>query len=86
MIKKVKNTMPGEYAISDRNGEKIVGMFDEKEFEKTNKKEFRGEKVIERKRHKLYNCMLNGKTSIVLLILGLIKQIFLYKAELFFTF
>ena len=78
--------MPGKYTISDRNGEEIVGIFDEKKFEKINKKEFRGEKVIKRKRDKLYNCMLNGKTSIVLLILGLIKQIFLYKTELFFTF
>ena len=62
MIKKVKNTVPGNYTINDRNGEEIVETFDEKEFQKTSQKEFRGDK--------LYNCMLNGKASIVLIIFG----------------
>ena len=54
--------MPGKYTINDRNGEEIVETFDEKEFQKTSQKEFRGDE--------LYNCMLNGKASIVLLIFG----------------
>ena len=40
--------------ISDLNGEEIVGSFYEKELQKTNQKEFRIEKVIKRKRNKLY--------------------------------
>ena len=38
MIKKVKNTVPWTYIISDLNGEKIVGTFYEKELQKTNEK------------------------------------------------
>ena len=48
MIKKVKNTVPWTYIISDLNGEEIVGTFYEKELQKTNQKEFRIEKVIKR--------------------------------------
>ena len=54
MIKKVKNTVTWTYFISDFNGEGIIGMFYEKEWQKTNKKEFRVEKVIKRKGNKLY--------------------------------
>ena len=46
--------MPWTYAISDLNGEEIVGSFYEKELQKANQKEFRIEKVIERKGNKLY--------------------------------
>ena len=42
------------YAISDLNGEKIIGSFYEKELQKTNQKEFRIEKVLKRKGDKLY--------------------------------
>ena len=45
MIKKVKNTVPWTYVISDLNGEEIVGTFDEKELQKIIQKEFRIEKV-----------------------------------------
>ena len=38
VIHKIKNTVPWTYAISDLNGEKIIGCFYEKELEKTNKK------------------------------------------------
>ena len=38
----------------DLNGEEIVGTFYEKELQKTNQEEFKIEKVIERKRNKLY--------------------------------
>ena len=53
MIKKVKNTVPWTLAINDLNGKKIVGMFYQKELEKTNQKEFRIEKLIKGKAHKL---------------------------------
>ena len=41
MIKKVKNTVPWTYVTSDLNGEKIIGTFYEKEFQKTNQKELK---------------------------------------------
>ena len=46
--------MPWTYVISDFNGEEIIGTFYEKEFQKTNPKDFRFEKVINRKGDKLY--------------------------------
>ena len=54
VIKKVKNTVPWTYVISDFKGEEIVGTFYEKAFQKTNQNEFRVEKVIKRKDDKLY--------------------------------
>ena len=54
VVKKIKNTVPWTYVISDLNGEKIAGSFYEKEFKKTNQKEFRIEKIIKRKGNKLY--------------------------------
>ena len=53
IVKKIKNTVPWTYVISDLNGEEIVGSFYEKELQKTNQKEFRIEKVIKRKGNKL---------------------------------
>ena len=49
IVKKIKNTVTWRYAISDLNGEEIVGSFYEKELQKTNQKEFRIEKVVKRK-------------------------------------
>ena len=49
VVKKIKNTVPWTYVISDLNGEETVGSFYEKELQKTNQKEFRIEKVIKRK-------------------------------------
>ena len=40
VIKKVKNIVPWEYLIEDFNREDIVGVFCEKELQKTNQKEF----------------------------------------------
>ena len=40
--------------INDLNGEEIIGAFYEKELQKTNQREFRIKKVIERKGDKLY--------------------------------
>ena len=53
MVKKVKNTLPWAYVITDLNGEEIVETFYEKELQKTNEKEFRVEKLIKRKDDKL---------------------------------
>ena len=53
VIKKVKNTVPWTYVISDVNGEQITGLFHEKELRKTNQRKFRIEKVI-KKGDKLY--------------------------------
>ena len=54
MIKKVKNTVPWTYIISDLNKEEIVGTFYPKRLQKKNQKAFRVEKVIKRKGDKLY--------------------------------
>ena len=53
-IGKIKNTVPWTYVINDLNSEEIIGTFYEKELQKTNQKEFRIEKVIEKKSDKLY--------------------------------
>ena len=54
VIKKVKNTVPWTYVISDLKGKEIVGTLYKKELQKTNQKEFRVGKVIKRKGNKLY--------------------------------
>ena len=54
MITKVKSTVPWTFIINDLNGEEIIGAFYGKELQKTNKKEFRIEKVINKKGNKLY--------------------------------
>ena len=51
---KIKNTVPWTYIINDLNGEELVGSVYEKELQKTNKKEFRIEKVIKRKGNTLH--------------------------------
>ena len=50
VVKKIKNTLPWTYVISDLNGEEIVGSFYEKELQKTNRKEFRIEKLMKTKK------------------------------------
>ena len=69
MIKKVKNTVLWTYFVNAINGKEIVGTFYEKEFRKTNQKEFRIEKSIMRKRNKLY-----VKWTITCLTAGQIKK------------
>ena len=54
VINKIKNAVPWTYAITDLNDEEITGSFYEKELQKTNQKEFRIEKLLKRKGHKLY--------------------------------
>ena len=66
MIKKIKNTVPWTYAISDLKGEEIVRTFYRKELRKTNQKEFRVEKIIKRKGNQLYvkwSCYDNSISS-----------------------
>ena len=53
-VKKIRNTVPWTYEISDLNREEIVGSFYEKELQKINQKQFRIEEVIKRKGNKLY--------------------------------
>ena len=50
VISKIKNTVPWTYVINGLNGEEVIGRFYEKELQKTNKKEFRIENVIKKKR------------------------------------
>ena len=54
MIKKLKNTVPWTYVISDLSGKETVGTFFKKELQKTNQKEFRVEKVTKKKADELY--------------------------------
>ena len=53
VIKEVKNRVPWIYVINDLNSEEVIRTFYEKKLQKTNKKEFRIEKVIKRKGNKL---------------------------------
>ena len=69
VIKKVKNTVPWTYIISDLKSVKIVETYKKNKLKKK-KKEFRVENVI-----KSINYMLNGNARIVLLTVGLIKKI-----------
>ena len=54
VISKIKNTVPWTYFINDLNGEETIGIFYEKELQKTNQNKFRIEKAIKRKGDKLY--------------------------------
>ena len=52
--KKNKNTVPWTYVINDLKGEESIGIFCEKELQKTNQKELRIEKVIKKKENKIF--------------------------------
>ena len=60
-----------DLCYSSSSNEEIFGKFYENELQKTNQKELRIEKV---KREKVINYMLNGKDTIICLIVGLIKN------------
>ena len=77
MIKKFKNAVPWTYLINDLNGEEIIGIFYEKELQKTNQEEFRIEKRNKEKR------MSNRKDMMIHSVVGLIKWM-LYKNESIF--
>ena len=49
VVSKIKNAAPWTYVINDLNVEEIIGIFDEKELQKTNQKKFRIEKIIKEK-------------------------------------
>ena len=55
-LKKIENTVPWTYIISDFNDEEIVGAFFQQELQKINqkKKKTRIKKVIKRKGDRLY--------------------------------
>ena len=78
MIKKVRNTVPWTYVISDLNGEEIVGAFCKK---KTNQEHFRIEKVSLWEKQISY--VPNGKAMIIHLMAGLMKET-LYKMSQYF--
>ena len=71
VVSKIKNTVPWTYLINYLNREELIGVFYEKELQKTNEKEFKIEKVIKRKGDKLY---VKWKGMIIHLIAGLIKK------------
>ena len=54
IIKKIKNTVPWTYVINDLNREEIIGTFYENELQGTSQKEFRIEKVLNKKGDTLY--------------------------------
>ena len=54
IIKKVKNTVPWAYVISELKGEEILKKFYGKKLQKTNQEVLRVEKVMKRKDDKLY--------------------------------
>ena len=64
----------------DLNAEEIDETFYEKELQKTNQTEFRIEKVIKRKVDKLY---VKWNAMVILVIVGSIKKILLYKTSYF---
>ena len=53
-IKEIKNTVPWTYVIIDLNGQELILTFYEKELQKIDQEEFRIEKIVKRKRDKLY--------------------------------
>ena len=76
VIKKVKNTQLWTCVISDLNRKEIVRTFYEKELHKSNKTEFRVEKIIKRKGNRKGNKLyVKWKATIILLKVGLIKKI-----------
>ena len=60
--------MPWTYVNSDLNGEEIVGTFYEKELQKNKSKRVKSLKS------NIMKYMLNGKATIILLTVGLIKK------------
>ena len=53
-VSKIKDTVPRTYAISDLNGNLIIGSFHENEQQKRNQEEFGIEKVLKREVDQLY--------------------------------
>ena len=72
--KKLQNTTPQTYIIIDLYGEENVGAFYKKELHKANQKEFRIEKVIHKKFHRLnvkwkgYDNSFNSCTNKIVMV------------------
>ena len=54
VVSKIKNTVPWPHVINDLNGKETIGIFYEKELQKTNQTEFRIEKAFKTKGDKSY--------------------------------
>ena len=72
LVSKLKDTVLWTCEISDLNGEKTAGSFYEKELQKTNHNKYRIEKIIKKKGDR---SQLNGKDTIIHLIVGLIIKV-----------
>ena len=81
MVKKIKNTVPSTYVISDLNDKEIVGTFYGKELLKKSKKNSEQKKYL---RKKEINYMSSGKRMTIHSIAGLIKKTF-YEMSQYFT-
>ena len=53
-VRKIKNSVPWNYVVSDLKGEEITGGFYEKELQRPSQEKFRIEKILKRKGNKLY--------------------------------
>ena len=71
LITKVKNTVPWTYIVKDLDGGEIVGTFYEKKLQKIKKEDFRVENVTKENE---INYVLNGKSAIVFLTVGVINR------------
>ena len=74
-VRKIKDTVPWIFVISDLNCEKIAGSFHERNYKKSSQEKFRIEKDL---KVTVTNCMSNGKDRVIHLIVGLMKNA-LYK-------
>ena len=54
VVRKINNSVPWNYVVSDLNGEDITGGFYEKELQRTSQEKFRIEKILKRKGNELY--------------------------------
>ena len=54
VVSKIKDSVPWAYVITDLNGEKVAGSFNQKGLQKPNQEKFWIEKVFKRKDDKLY--------------------------------
>ena len=89
--KKVKGTVQWKHVIKDLNSNKIFGKFHKKELQKTNKTDFRVEKVIKRNGNKLYvkwqgydnsfNSWFNKKYTTIIRSTKLCNKIWLKKMQ-----
>ena len=81
VIKKVKNTVPQKYIFSDLNDEETVEIFNEKELKKQIKQSL---ELKRQYRKKPTNYMARAKVMIMVLTVGLTREISFYKIIPFF--